>query len=558
MTCWRAPKPTNVPVSISRREWRAVWVVALLLAALTTLPYLLAWAAQGDGWRFSGFLFGVEDGYSYLGKMRLGARGLWDFYLFYTPEPHSAAPLIFLPYILPGQLVGLVVDSTSAALQPALAVVFHVMRVLFDLLLVLVLYRFIAAFVRPARVRLLALLLATVGGGLGWLLALTGAGNPPEFYIPEGFSFLILLGLPHLALARAALLGGLLLLLRAHDGEHPWRDTLLAGVCWWLVGLAVPFYLGVVYMILGVWGLVLWGARRRFPARLVGRAVVAALVTLPLFVYYAVVFSSNAAFALWSAQNRLPAPSPLDYLLAYAVVGLPALLGARVAWARARHDARFALLVGWAAAGLLFVYVPLNVQRRLGEGVLVPLAVLATLGLWTHARGWALKRRGRSSARRFGRMGAPVVVLASLSTLLLLLGSLAAAGQARAPLFRPNAEVAAFDWLNQHAPADAVVLASVASGNALPAFANLRPYMGHGPETLDWPQKTEDVRRFFGGEMDADERDALFRDYAIGYVLAGPSDGPDAAERDWRAGLTLVYEAGGYRVYETGVSSAGR
>src|SRR5687768_17178571 len=92
---------------ITRREWRTVSLYALLLVFLTTLPYVLAWAGQGDAWRFSGFLFGIEDGYSYLGKMRLGVRGLWDFYLFYTPEPHAAAPLIFLSYILPGQLVGL-------------------------------------------------------------------------------------------------------------------------------------------------------------------------------------------------------------------------------------------------------------------------------------------------------------------------------------------------------------------------------------------------------------------------------------------------------------------
>lgn len=540
---------------ISRREWRVVWGFALLLVVFTTLPYLVAWNAQGSDWRFSGFLFGVEDGYSYLGKMRLGARGLWDFYLFYTPEPHPAAPLIFLPYILPGQLVGLFMQPTDPALPTVLALVFHGLRIGFDLLLVVLLYRFIAAFLRPPRVRLLALVLATLGGGLGWALALTGTGNPPEFYIPEAFSFLILFGLPHLALARAALLGGLLLLVRAHKGDRPLRDALLAGACWWLVGLAVPFYLGVIYVILGMWGLALWAAQRRFPTRLARLAIAAALVTLPLFLYYAVIFSTSPAFALWSAQNHLPAPPPLDYLLAYLVVGLPALFGGRIAWARARHDARYALLLGWAVAGLVFVYVPINVQRRMGEGVLVPLALLAALGLWAHARAWALRRRGRVWARRFGRWARPLALLASLSTLLLLLGSFGAAATPRLPLFRPSAEVAAFDWLNQHAPADAVVLSSVRSGNALPAFASLRPYMGHGPETLNWPQKTEDVRRFLSGEMNADERNTLIREYNIAYVLSGPSAAPDAAEQGWRAGLTLVYDTGGYRVYET---SAGR
>jgi hypothetical protein len=545
---WLLQKPPSVNRAISRREWRFVWLFALVLVVLTTLPYLLAVSSQGDGWRFSGFLFGVEDGYSYLGKMRLGARGLWDFYLFYTPEQHAAAPLIFLPYMLPGQIVGLLVDADSPALMPALALTFHILRIVFDVLLVLVLYRFIAAFVRPPAVRRAALMLATLGGGLGWLLALSGSGNPPEFYIPEAFSFLIMLGLPHLALARAALLGGLLLLFRAYEGDRTTRHVLLAAGCWWLVGLAVPFYLGIVYMILGVWGLALWAIQRRFPLRLARVAIPAALLMLPLFVYYAVVFSTNAAFALWSAQNRLPAPPPVDYLLAYGVVGLPALFGLRVALARARHDARFALLVGWVPAGLLLVYLPLNVQRRLGEAVFVPLVILAVLGVWTLARGWALRWRNRSAVRRFWRYALPLLVLASFSSAILWLGSLSAAGQARLPLFRPVAEVAAFDWLNANAPADAVVLTSVSSGNALPAFTNLRPVMGHGPETLDWPTKTEQVQRFFGGEMDAAERAALIARYNVAYIL---SEGDDA-NPPWADGLALVYEGNGYRVYVPG------
>ena len=92
--------------------------------------------------------------------------------------------------------------------------------------LILVTYRFIAAFLRGPATRMLALVLIALGGGLGWLLALIGRGDwlgslPVDFYVPEGYSFLILFGLPHLALARAALLGGLLLLLRAGSPPSP-------------------------------------------------------------------------------------------------------------------------------------------------------------------------------------------------------------------------------------------------------------------------------------------------------------------------------------------------
>ncbi|MCA9911152.1 MAG: hypothetical protein KC519_21010, partial [Anaerolineae bacterium] len=275
------------PISITRQEWRRVFVFALILVGLTMLPYIAGWLAQNEARTFSGAVIGTEDFYSYIGKMRLGARGSWDFYLFYTPEPSDAVALVFLPYILPGQIVGRFIAPDSPALTPALVATYHIMRVLFDLLLIGVLYRFIAEFLNSSTQRMTALILATLGGGFGWLLTFVNkdwlGSLPPEIFIPEGFSFVLLLSLPHLALARAALLGGLLLLFRAVEPNQPrWITYALgASLCWWLVGLVVPFYLAVLYCILGAWGLALWLRRRAFPWTFALRGGLAAGLTLP-------------------------------------------------------------------------------------------------------------------------------------------------------------------------------------------------------------------------------------------------------------------------------------
>lgn len=568
-------------------------IYLLMLLFLTTLPYVIAWTQQGEDWRFTGFLFGVEDGNSYLGKMRLGGRGVWDFFLFYTPEPHDAVPLVVLPYILPGQIVGSFVPETDPAHTTALIATFHLMRILCDALLIFVLDRFIGAFIRSQNARFVALVLATIGGGLGWIVTFTGT-LPPDFYIPEGFGFLIIFGLPHLALARAALLGGLLLLFKSlepqipkerEDGSDERRNivsenhnghgiavslqvrnrlplslllgaryTMLAGLCWLVVGLAVPFYLVILYCILGAWGLAAWVQRRRFPTTLFLRCVLAAGVTLPLFLYYTAAFSSNPAFKIWSAQNSLPSPSPLQYLLAYSVIGIPALMGAGWAWRRARLHIRYPLLIGWVLIVPILVYLPINVQRRMAEAVIVPLAILAAAGMeaWTRqrakriwlARGW--------------------VAAACLSTTLLLLGSIVTASSPHRPLFRPAVEVAALDWLNTHTLPDEVILAAVETGNVLPAYTHLRPFMGHGPETLEWQHKTVLVERFFGNQMTVAERDTLYDSTCleshpalcaapIRYVIYGPLEralAPAGDPPNWLDEWTLVYDEGGYQIYE--------
>ncbi len=156
---------------IQRREWMRVAVYAALLLLIVSLPYALGWAQQGTDHVFSGFLYGIDDGNSYVAKMREGAQGHWDFSLVYTDEPHDSAPLVFLPYILPGQIVGRFVSADDPALTGVLIGVFHLMRIGFGALLIFVIYRFIAAFVEAPWMRMLALLLATLGGGLGWLLS---------------------------------------------------------------------------------------------------------------------------------------------------------------------------------------------------------------------------------------------------------------------------------------------------------------------------------------------------------------------------------------------------
>ena len=525
-------------------------VYGLALTLLLTLPYVLGWATQGSDHVFSGFLFGVDDGNSYLGKMRLGAQGEWNFSLFYTAEPHEGAPLLFLPYILPGQISRLFMAETNPALTPLLLGIFHLMRVVFGLLLILVLYRFMAAFVRSVRVRFLALIMATFGGGLGWLLLLVDA-VPPEIFIPEGFTLQILLGLPHLALARAALLTGLLLVMDSLHRSNWWPRTLLAGVCFLIVGLAVPFYLVIIYAILGAWGLAIWVRKRAFPLTLLVRSVVAASLTLPLFLYNLIVFSTHPVFAQWSAQNLLPSPPPLHYVLAYLPLGLLAIIGGRWAWARARDDSRYALLIGWPLIVPLLVYLPVNVQRRMAEAVIVPLALLASVGVSLIARRWLACRHNRSQHRAYRQVR--LLALAGLlpSSLLLLAISYLAALSSQPPIKYPADEVAALIWLNQNSQPGEVVLSTFETGNRIPAYTHLRVYVGHGPETIHATAKTETAQRFFSDELSPEDRAQLYESMAIHYIFYGATEQQYASSDtpDWAEGLQPIYDADGYVIY---------
>jgi hypothetical protein len=119
------------------RKWALVY--GFTLAAVCTIPYLIGYAMEGTEWAFSGFVFGVEDGNSYLAKMLAGAYGDWIFRTPYTTLKQSGE-LIFLPYLLLGKL------AQPPALHLQLVALFQLFRFVATPLTVFAIYRFSTLF----------------------------------------------------------------------------------------------------------------------------------------------------------------------------------------------------------------------------------------------------------------------------------------------------------------------------------------------------------------------------------------------------------------------------
>src|SRR5574341_1281771 len=211
--------------NVTAGEWRRVLIAGLLMMVLFSLPYLVGIDHSTSQMRFSGLLFALDDMNSYLAKMRFGAQNGWQFEIVYTARPHEGG-YVYLHYLALGKLAAWVSGQGTSVTAQTLTITYHVARIVCGLLLLVVMYRFVAEFMQDPAQRLIAWLIAALGGGLGWIL-LIGAGSgvihlPLEFYLPEGFTFLLLAGLPHLALARIGLLIGWIAFLRACD-KPDWR-----------------------------------------------------------------------------------------------------------------------------------------------------------------------------------------------------------------------------------------------------------------------------------------------------------------------------------------------
>ena len=492
---------------IPAKDWRWVLVWAGVILAVSSLPYLIAWVATPSGYQFGGILVNPFDGNSYLAKMRQGWAGMWQFHLTYTPEAHDGA-YVFLYYIGLGHIARLT--------GLPLILVYHMARVLAGFTLLLVVYAFLTRLIDDRHERRLAFWLVGVSAGLGWLGVALGA-FPIDLWVPEAFVFYSLVSNPHFPLTITLMLVVVASVVWPASGIWRW---LMPGLAALALALVQPFALAVIYATLALYLLLRGWLDRSWPLPGLIAAIGAVVFSAPVFLYDYWVYTTNSALAAWGAQNVTPAPSVLDLILGFGLVGLLAVLGG-VVTVRTRDRVGLVLVI-WSIVTLVLVYVPFALQRRFLTGLGLPLAVLAAIGLSR----WLLPKL---STRRARFVGALVVGISALGTLFLLmvltLGGLNRQSQPDlfARVYLSQDERIAMDWLLTNAR-DQVVLAAPRTGTLLPGRSGVRVFTGHPFETLDAEVKDAQAEAFFRGAMPVEEWQGLREEYDIRFVFVGPAE----------------------------------
>ncbi len=515
-----------------------IWGWALFTLALASLPFVWGYLITPTDGHFMGLAFNALDSNSYLAKMELGARGEWRFSLVYTSEEHSGE-YVYLFYILLGKV-------------PAITglpniVVYHLARVLFGLMLLMVGYRFICRYFSEKAQRRTAFLLLCFSAGLGWLVAPFGLTDSTDLWVAESLTFFTLLANPHYPLATALLLLAIMWTQDGWEGQGKAAYAKAAASAF-ILGFVHPFMLVPLSGVLG--GFVL---RRAIQTRRInwpdwfGTLFVGIIAALgPVYTY--IVMNANPFMRAWLGQNQTLSPWPIAYITGYGLLLIAAVAGG---WWAERGTAslpepqrlRWQLLTTWLVVNALLLYLPVGLQRRFVEGLHLPILCLATAGLYF---AWKLRPRW------IGRY----VLATTLSTFLLLatqFSNLYARPDPASlhPLYLYNAEVDGLSWLRDNTGPRDTVIASPLLGNYIPTRAGNRVYLGHDLETVNHDPKAVLLGRFLRGEMVNPERANFIRQNNLRYLYFGPeeialSEGKfDPAAQGW----PLVYSNSRVKIF---------
>ncbi|RMG89606.1 MAG: hypothetical protein D6706_21105 [Chloroflexi bacterium] len=509
--------------------WVVFWSLVALI--LVTFPYVLAYTTARPGTLFTGTLMNPEDSHTYFAKMVAGYNGHLLYAIPFTPEPHEPAFLgVFYVWLgLLARLFGVSID-----------LVWHLARIVADLFLFGVIYRFITYFLTNWQERKLAFLLSLFGGGFGWVLFLLNQPYwldhfPVDFKQPGSHIFFTALTFPHVAFGTACLLLSVMDIHRLQEAvlarRSWWRIAGQAGLTLLLLGIAYPFLVYLVAVVVGLyWGYQVWQAKRPL-WRVAFIWAIPFLLASPLYLYYAWVLQTNEIFRAWDAQALTPSPPWPHYLVAYA----PFLVLAGWHWWKRPSDrTRFVILWCWILAAAILVYAPLNPQRRFVQGVHVPLSILTTMAFChlflpalARTRLWQtlLQRPRYTSNGLTGYVATLFLVFMSLSNFYIF-ASVSVSSVVQQPdlIFRPVAEKEAALWVWENLPETAVILSEYQSGNYIAGRTGRRVVIGHWAETVDFEQRQIETARFFDANTSDEWRKQLLTRYHVNYLWYGPRE----------------------------------
>ncbi len=598
-------------LAISRRELTWAAAAAGLVILLTSIPYLYGWAITPPGMVYMGYVYDRFDHGVHSAWVRQAQMGRWLFESLFTTEPQS--PHFFNLYFL---LIG----RLARYLHLSITAVEQLGRVVFGWAFLVVAYAFAAQFTQSVFTRRLALLLIGLSSGLGWLVnahvpTAEGAGylhtwamdyvpggTMNGLIMPEAITFPSLMIFDLFAAAYFLLIGTFYLLWLAWQ-RGSWRLAACAALAAMILANVHSYDIITVWAVGAVALAVLAILQRRLPRRELGMfAAVAALSVIPVIYQYHVFLTSQ----VFREKANSPTLSPpfdlksgraaadyligeLKYVLTFglcAFAALPAIVRA----ARRRHPG-WLYLAAWAVVPFVLVYLPFSFQRKIAEGMHVPLSMLAALAIGDmllQPRPFVGRRKtvAGGEARPLRQWSVAVVFLAlavpsNVALTGLILRDLRDDSRYRtfrlgqpSPGFgdiglrdiRPSYylhadEIEAMEWLTAHSKPGDAILSLPGTGMYLPPVTGRHAYCAHIAETLNVHWKIYQVLRFFGNPMPAAdgtmlppmtdaERLALAKANRLKYVYYGCAEQGFAMVRPQQIGcLELVHRNRRVQIY---------
>ena len=508
---------------------------SLLLIFLTTAPYLYGYLTTPPNQTFTGFglysWFDTPVYYGYIEQIKQGNFLLQDLH---TSEPQRPFFNIFW------LALGLVAKIFS--LSPTL--IFHLTKLVLVPILVYSIFIFLRLFITSSIKLKTALVFLTLASGCGiifWNWLPFPYNYLWDFSIPETTIFQSIYSSPHFIASWILIILSFYFLTNGYLKNRT-ADIIKAGLAALILTQFHPFYALLLITVPTVYAFILY-LKEKNNNHLI-KWLVFELFLAPSILYY-LYLQSDAIFNLRS-QNLMLSPPPLTIILAFGLTFFLAAGGLALVFKKHAPSKAWLFIVVWFFTNLFLLYAPVPFQRRLIEGWMIPLGLLALLAL-NEFLPQLKKIQGKFVTLAI--FAGLAIFLFSFSNLVIWKMSFDFYQNKIPPLYLTADEIKAFDWIKNNASDQAVFLTNnFIDGNILPAMTGKKVFWGHGFETVNFDQKTNIINKLFSSD-DANEQIAILKNNKITHLFWNAGL-PNQFNPETKPFLTKVFTNRTVQIYE--------
>ncbi len=510
-----------------KKEYLWASLIAFIIVSLSNLYLFMGVTNPKSGLVFlERRVINSQDMYTYVSFIEQARQGRLFFENLYTTE-HQTQTLIRPSYTFLGWIAALFGMSSVTA--------YHVGRILFSIPFFILLYILISNFFSTPKRRLLAFSVTLSATGIGYLTQFL-LPQASDLWIPESVTFLSLQEAPHFILSQALMILAFLCVIKLfmnYGVNNGIRSKIFLGILALTLvylGLEHPYDLCIV--TLTVWVASAWllikSKSNKIPVNRNYLKIIAWVImlvtgaTAVTFLYQYVETIFNPTLGSWAAISD--SPIPMEYIAGFGFLLLFGMIGLEIFLRRL--SMKDILIASWVGCGFVLLYAPVFFQRRLSEGLAIPISILSTEGILVTAL--FLSKFAIKKAKIF-----VFYTMVCLITLTMIPGTLIgissdittinADSRAGYYYYILVGELHGMRWIRDNTSSNDIILTNWFYGNILPGISGRKVFFGHKAQTKQFDEKVAAANKFLL-DKNTNEAVSFLKKNRITYIYLGNND----------------------------------
>ena len=511
------------------KQWVLLCIIAMLITS--SIPYIWGLLICPPDNFFLGFTHNIDDGAVYLSWMKQISNGSLLIRNLFTSQAQSGNQINLL-FIL----MGFCAKFLNASL------VFHLFRLLFSGILVILLWKLSKHFIDRAGGRIFFVFFCVFSSGIGWLLPNDQIPSASiDKWQPEAITFLSIYLNPMFVAALCLMVSSFLLLLK-FERNQKWSLAVGVGVIQFILANIHTYDIITFWIVWSVYVLMRWIASKKFPLNLVKASVIAVLIMLPSVLYQYSIYKSDAVFN--ARVNTIIPSAPITSVftgfgIAFSGAFILIILFILLKKKKEIINIDMLLPICWAFVGILIPYIPFAQQRKLIMGAHIPFCILTAVLITYLTRHYNVQIRKAIFA---------IVLFASIPSNIIFMNNdmKLLAENKTVTIFQPfvkSSDYKVMEYISDKTSANESIFAPPFMSLLFPALFGKQVYYGHWSETPEYSKK---INEYFIVSK-PDESLSLKKEIIIQtnskWVILPKESGP--------SGFTRIAQISDYDIYKT-------